>query len=49
MTAIKKQKRLLDSYLSLRRLIGALGFLLPVVVLIWGCALNGSMEDTISD
>ena len=40
---------LISSYIWLRRLMGALGFLLPVVLFFWGLALSGSILDSISD
>ena len=41
----------LVSYLTLRRVVGALGVALPVVVAVWGFALLGSvsLQDSISD
>lgn len=41
--------RLLISYITLRRLVGALGMALPVVLLGWGYVLCGCVEPSISD
>jgi hypothetical protein len=42
-------RSLLISYMTLRRLVGALGMALPVVVLGWGYVLCRCVEPTISD
>ena len=42
----------LVSYLRLRRIMGILGVALPVVLLVWGCALSGwsfNVQNSISD
>lgn len=46
-----REDRSRNSYLMLRRIIGVLGMILPLVLLIWGFALCGCgrIEDSISD
>jgi hypothetical protein len=46
------KERLLVSHLMLRRVVGALGFAMPVVLALWGFALSGwslELQDSISD
>lgn len=40
---------LLSSYIWLRRLMGVLGLALPVVLVMWGLVLSGSVLNSISD
>ena len=41
--------RLLVSHLRLRRILGILGLALPVVLAVWGFALAGELQDSLSD
>jgi hypothetical protein len=52
MSDVGNEYLMLVSYLRLRRIIGALGLALPVVMLVWGIALSGwqfTVLPTISD
>jgi len=42
------ERALLVSYLTLRRVLGLLGFLLPIVLLVEGFVLDGRMQSSIS-
>ena len=44
MTTTGAGRGMLISFLTLRRIIGALGVLLPVILAVWGFALRGSFE-----
>lgn len=51
MTAIEPDERVLVSYLTLRKVVGTLGMLLPVIVATWGLALDNAagLRNSISD
>ena len=48
MTAAKERNQLVLSFLTVRRLLGLLGVALPVILVVFGLAVNNRIEDSVS-